>query len=633
MSGPASRRRIVHRLLRTATAALLLVPAAAPTIAQDPAPPPKECQRWADSGALDARFRIWACVDDDTGDAQADIAALADLVDQIWGPMTQPVPEGMGPPLPDGVGANVPKEYGGDGRIDFYLLRRGQAVFRDGKRSIPGTAYAASLSSGPFTTPDGAPRKGASGFVMVDRDRLPDTTKITQDLIHEFFHVLQYAHNFRAISQGPVQHWFVEASATWAETYYDRDENEDAHGWFPDVFQASDLGLEDADVDHQYSAYVWPLFMEQESGGPEAVFRAWQAIEPVASGDFAAVTAAIDAQLPFAQHFRDFAVRNLNNEALDDSEPRLPQYADLDLAFWDDVPPAHMGTGVVAPGEPWVSDPLDLPALSARYARIGVADDAREVTIDVRGVAPAGQIDGDVLIHDPGGTWTHLPVSGGVLKLCRDNPGEDLEALYLVISNHAIGATASGTAEVSAKNACKEQTLEGTFRWTTVQVSRISPAMDETITSTGSAFLVVRVDPTLGPLVDADSGSTYRYDYQRVLTDGACTPTHQEGLLEQAAQAPPAASGRGAVLLSAIPEELIDLTFQFVDVFTETCPGGIPTDVTPISPFQGCDESLTWAEGRYDEDARSYVFDCDFTYEVENLTVTSSVHGTLAPTD
>ena len=67
--------------------------------------------------------------------------------------------------------------------------------------------------------------------MLVNRARLADAVDIKQDLIHEFFHVLQFAHNLDGTHKGAQVHWFVEASAVWSETYYDRSNSQIPHGW------------------------------------------------------------------------------------------------------------------------------------------------------------------------------------------------------------------------------------------------------------------------------------------------------------------------------------------------------------------------------------------------------------------
>ena len=57
--------------------------------------------------------------------------------------------------------------------------------------------------------------------------------------------------------------------------------------------------------------YIWFYFMEQEIG-PEAIAEIWEEFGRLDPGNIEQAMAIIDAQLPFEEHFRDFAVRNLN---------------------------------------------------------------------------------------------------------------------------------------------------------------------------------------------------------------------------------------------------------------------------------------------------------------------------------
>ena len=176
--------------------------------------------------------------------------------------------------------------------------------------------------------------------MLLNRSRLSEPVEMKQDIIHEFFHVLQFAHNRRATHDHGLSHWFIEASAVWAETWYDRSNSEIPHARFPTQFQTSAAGLELADIDHQYASYIWPFFMQQELSS-DSVFAAWDAIGAVAPADFAGVTAAISEQLPFADNFREFAVRNLNiSQVL--SSARVPQYSDADSNFYSNSPPTHI---------------------------------------------------------------------------------------------------------------------------------------------------------------------------------------------------------------------------------------------------------------------------------------------------
>jgi hypothetical protein len=409
-----------------------------------------QCSDWADSADADTRFKVWACKGSDPAAAAGDIATVAALMEEIWGPMTQVPPAGMGPPIPDGSGSNVSREYGGDGRIDIYLLSSGETVYRDGPQGI--SAVAAAVASPPYIDASGAPVKTSSAFMLVNRARIPNTDGMKRDLIHEFFHVLQKAHNLRGPRKGAQDHWFVEASATWAETHYLRPTSEVVHTWFQSDFQPKPVGLESPVEGHDYAAYIWPFFMEMEANSGAPVFNAWVAIEAAASGDFKAVTDAIDKQLPFATRFRDFAVRNLN-EALSPADPPLKRYHDYDANFPDGITPVPLVEGTITPSEVYTSPTQSIEPLAATYFYLQLAGETRDVTIDIAGLVPGSNLDGDAILHI-GDHWERRPVTGGSLHLCRDTPADAADQFYLVLSNHGRDVPIKGTFEVRPKKAC-----------------------------------------------------------------------------------------------------------------------------------------------------------------------------------
>ncbi len=479
--------------------------------------PPVTCADWADSGSLDSRFKVWACADGDPDAAARDIATLAGMVEEMWGPMTQAAPEGMGPPRADAYGPNFPAEVGGDPRIDFYALRPGERIARSGGSSIPDGALAAARPAPPFTTANGAPLRTSSGFVMVARARLSDDWRMRQDLVHEFFHVLQDAHNIVATYQGTQPHWFVEATATWAETYYLRADSDEPHRWF-EAFQTSELGLQDADPDHQYAAYVWPFFMEQEQG-EQAIFRTWQAIEPLGPGDFEGVTDAIEREVPFTPRFRDFAVRNLNlTDVLTELDAPEPTYDDLDPGFHEDIPPQHMRPGQVSPDARHVAS-QSLPPLSARYHDLTITDEARDVTIDMTTLAPASAVDGDALVHLTEGWWERRPVAGGVLRFCRDEdePFNDIDRVILVVSNHDRRAPVSGEVGATAKDSCDDGDAL-ILRGTIVGVNEGDDGLGTSYH--GQVSIDVTIEITPGP---RDPETPYQLVYGRATVDGEYT--------------------------------------------------------------------------------------------------------------
>ena len=601
--------------------------------------PSGQCINWADSGTSDTRYKIWACRDQDAAAADQAIATLGTMLNEIWGPMTKPEPDGMGPPLPDGNGPVVSREYGGDARIDFYALNLGQVFFRDRNNSIPVTAAAAAISSPPYTSADGVARNGSSGFIMVNRNRLGETVAMKQDLIHEFFHVLQFAHNVKAPHKGTVSHWFVEASAVWAETFFLRAQSAEPHRWFVTRFQTSTAGLEDADQLHQYGSYVWPFFMEQEKHAT-AIFKAWAGIDPVGTSDFTGVTNAISVQLPIEANFHVFAVRNLNlRMVLDPSSEK--HYRTLDDNFYDDVIPTNFLTGSVSPGAPYVSPSQTIAPLAARYFKLDIAEPARLVTISTSQLSPGGQVDTDAFVHVLGGTWKKRTVSGGMLKFCRDDPGDDIDQVYLVVSNHARDGNVTGVVEASAKDKCSgDKHFGGTINWTTeatviIDRSPDLPNWERHVTLTGTMQVVLLVHDTgyhYELSAERDGGSTYSYDYSIHETEGDQCDTHETGVLETYVGGPDGFPGDWSYgqlnVIGGLFEDL-DLGISIQDWCGAQMGMDVPEELqnAPILGFPLCPEGSGFLTATFDGTS-SYLIDCSYQYDNSQprYTDTGSVH-------
>ena len=393
------------------------------------------------SGVVTPRghFNIWLCASADSAADESTRSYVAGLADDLWDAMTP----AMGPPRPDADG--------GDDRVDVYLVSPNQCRMRDGEcLRIPGGAVAAAYPVAPFA-PNGRGGQVASGVIVVDRTRIAD---LAADLAHEFFHVLQFAHNesARLIDTGqrrgdvPVLDgsWFVEASATWAEWWWAPATRRTLHqANFVGRFQAAEASLLTTDPPfHPYGAYIWPYFVHQERGAA-AVVRAWFDAEPATTP--AGIDDAVDAQLPFTTAFRDFAVRNLNIDL--PGNPLGTRYVAQDPDnFPDDVPPRQVTDDtsplVVLPGTS-LSQPVGVEPLAAQYDRLLIDPSVEGLEIDFGGVTPAATLDVDAIV-DVGGTWRRVPASGGRLAFCRLRPEEAVDQVYLVLANHDRTRAAGG---------------------------------------------------------------------------------------------------------------------------------------------------------------------------------------------
>src|SRR5579884_954262 len=245
----------MRRCLLTAVAALSLV---ALTVAPRTVTAATSCKvgKWICVASSTEPLKVWV---KSTGNASHDVAEarqVVSLFDSLWSPETAL----MGPPVPDkGTSNHGTKGDDGndDSRIDVYAMHgNNEVVHRNGRPRSLGGDIAATWVTGPYGT--GGRPHNSSGYMQVNLDRI-NSSGFKSDVAHEFFHLLQAAHETDASSNCPNDEWwFDEASAVWAESYFVPETAPDeAYSWLSQ-FQASSLGLTDrSDVQHYYESFVW----------------------------------------------------------------------------------------------------------------------------------------------------------------------------------------------------------------------------------------------------------------------------------------------------------------------------------------------------------------------------------------
>ena len=461
---------------------------------------------WISQRSASHALRVWAqCRGDAANDADnvLMIAATLALLDKIYTPMTGV----MGVPLLD--------LEGDDNAIDIYIVDDDSYVYRQGESFKPkglGTTY--------WSLPETPANLGKSAFVTFPRS-LFFSGRFHNTVIHEFFHVLQKAHNadFSTVEVAGKpnvheMHWFVEASAAWASAHFDRKlapwdrgrgAYNDAHFRFKTVFLPSFEALNVAkdlrsSSKHDYSAYIWPYFVEQETRGTDFMKNIWIGLETV--GSFAAADKVIDGVYPFAANFKRFALRNINTELMPgDPLPEKLRHVDLDKdQFKDDkVEPPYL-TGTLAANQDYSQD-FELKNLSARYVRLNVADASpaiRKVVVDLSGLQPASELDVQALVRTADG-WVAQPIDikPDKVTFCFDKGPTtpvvhgSFKEILLIVSNHAIakGTDISGTLKVQPKSLPCATLWEGTIK----QVMRLETAIG-TSTYTSNVNVVFEFD-------------------------------------------------------------------------------------------------------------------------------------------
>jgi hypothetical protein len=412
---------------------------------------------WASlpSAAYPGKIKVWATC---TGAYGEDLRQVLGIVESFWGPMT----EFMGiEPLPDAGTASA----GGDSAIDFYLADQEIGVPQRGSGPPAARSFGYSRAAAPFVGVSN------SAFVVMRRNLLGDP-QFSDTLAHEFFHVLQQARNGKLGFNWDIrpdddpdwdtlvfaEQWWTEATAEWAAFHFTRD-----MPWQDDVRRIGHDGRFSYFLDHSasiplhapqqrgesgwtfmYSTYIWFYFMEQEIG-PETIAEIWETFGELDPGTVEQATAIIDAQLPFETHFRDFAVRNLNLE-LKPGDPIDPDYNDLDPQFpvGTIVPPLLIGAEDADAWLPVIGEDDEPPhfadrlsSLTAHYYRFLPDPRGGTLILDFAGLGPAADLDVDALLKIDGGAWERRQLQpGGTATLCLSEPEDDVEELYLVLSNH-----------------------------------------------------------------------------------------------------------------------------------------------------------------------------------------------------
>ncbi len=410
---------------------------------------------WVSKDSTNYPFKVWTHC---TGDYDADLDEAINIVDDFWERQVA----FMGPPILDTGSA----EQGGDTRIDIYFVDdEADRVPRRGGDYISETALAHAAPDEPVI------ERASSGYIVARRPNIGDPDLILT-MAHEFFHTLQQAHNWEiafGFKGTPYsadfdtltfsEFWFVEASATWVESYLYRDQIDPAvmqlsiHYRFFGSFQGVDRPLHysprqnGVDFDHIYGAYIYFLFLEQEVG-PEAIAQLWDNLRDVAPDDFDRTTQIINDILPFEENFREFTVRNLNLNLLP-GDPISPSYADLDPTLFEGyAPPMQNGTGQTSRTELIPDQPLTfedrIPSLSAHYYNFDTPREATRLTFDFTGLAPNDAVDVDLITKVRGEAWEHRRLDPSQpVTFCREIPEDALSIFYLVITNHDMNEATS----------------------------------------------------------------------------------------------------------------------------------------------------------------------------------------------
>jgi len=416
-------------------------------------------------------FVVWSCGYGEAGDVDADKRVVAAAVaEEVWDAM---VPE-TGPPKPDSF-----PSFPLDARIDIYLVKPHLCKRRqDSCAPIPLDEQStkpvlAAVATAPPCGPGSGGALTSSGYMILDRERVAAAPPVgpwpfRYTFAHEFFHLIENARNLQAqggtcqgdAPQENVTSWLVEASAEWAAWAYFPDDGPDERAELFRRFQQrpASISLRSLLGLHPYQAFLYPFFVQQEKNESRTAFLdLWK--DSGAVRNARQLDDRLDAILPFADHFRDFAVRNVDTTAAElpgDPLPLAERHQAQDPAIPENVKPIILEPAVTlddAPAE--VQRAASMQALTAQYERYTVGDGVRHVKVDLQELVNSGFVQIDVLAN-VAGTWERRRVPGLVFEFCRDDPGDDIGEFYVILSHHdrRQDLQASGTYRVRTRSTC-----------------------------------------------------------------------------------------------------------------------------------------------------------------------------------
>ncbi len=388
--------------------------------------PPLE---WITKESATTPFRVWVqCNSSVTLPPERYLDEALKVIEKAYGPMTRL----MGEPILDGGTL----DEGGDPNLDIYLS---PYVVRAGQETLVRTAGAHTVPAAPFQG------NKSSGYIQ-----LPEWRVFTSDfrpfLLHEFFHLLQFAHNKNILFQNSEEWWFTETSATWASIHFDRtlwpgERSTHNELWrFPNSFQNKLESLHVSEPTlHMYAAYIWPYFVEQETDGPAFMGAMWRGLESATT--FEGGNNVLDSVFDFKDNFHTFAVRNLGYyDYFGSVFPERKRYTSLDPLFPSGASamPRYRRDITLNEAAKRLEVPVTLPALSADYLRFLVnTTKVRKVTFDFSSGLSRDHLDIDALINYKSGGWKLETMTADELTLCFDKPDEEADDLWFVMSNHS----------------------------------------------------------------------------------------------------------------------------------------------------------------------------------------------------
>jgi len=585
-----------------------------------------------------ATFRFWVCADGNP-DAQSQLDDAAAIAESYYRPMTAL----MGEPFLDSGGP----EGGDSSAIDIYLLDgNSQQVYRDGENRSIGKKENLAVTVATSLIPD---TTSSSAFILMNRNRLGNR-EFPSDFIHEFFHVLQDKYNYTTPN---CKWWYTEASATWAEEYFDPADSRSRIATRLRNFEKDpSQSLFKSDP---YDAFIWPYFQAQEQGAT-AIQQTWEAvdgkeIEAMQSCDD--LNGALNSVFPFADHFRDFAVRNLdylfNRPQGKPEVPRnfgptyqqalasngLPQstfpyaHPSMDSMSFTSTSPGTQAVGLNLPPES--TEYIDVQTMTTSDALVGALQldiagltNTDNLSLDTIGIADDKAHAHWIRIHDAHPT-------DGVCTLWDNSTAAEL---ILVLTNSSTTNTVDGTAHVRTQPNCATS-ASGTITHTQhVVTSDFNVDTKTVLDDTVKANLKLKSNPE-GGLVSVNSPYTYSFSGSITTISSGDTCQYSGSGSAVMNGAWDADGGVGGANLHGYDLHHAPYVSEWAHPTTPAsgCQGGVTLDDwargCPIVPPGGLNAEPDYS-GKYADKRAKVNFNCDDSWSDSNGNqITESFTGSL----
>lgn len=379
------------------------------------------CDTWTSLSFDPAPYRLWACADAAPlfpgGEEPGDFSCLgtdaainpdgtssfplfhaqgrySQRICEMLLTMSLEEPFAMPAPIPDIPGDGRHGEE--DAAIDIYVVDPGNWAPERGATHVQadGSFGGRALPTTPLRG------TGSSAYLVISRADAGTVEEFLGTVAHEVFHAQQFGQH-RDMSSAVL--WWYEATAAWAEQYYVPEVAGTVHHEYLPGLQSRLTPLDTSEPEGvRYYAYLWPLYMQQESAaGIDAIFATFRDLNGVEDALLPlTLRSSIQEHTPFTEHFPVFT-RRLFNELLP-GNPVGTRFEELAPAMPNIGPDLqHLGRRHQVGSEPVVidygMDPATrsnaVPGLAWRFDQLQVAS------------SQDGMF--GLLVHPKGGLRTH----------------------------------------------------------------------------------------------------------------------------------------------------------------------------------------------------------------------------------